>query len=256
MEERVTKGVGYLAGRWPLDPDKSTLIFVHGSGGSSVLWQSQVEALADRVNTLALDLPGHGRSQGPGLERIEDYADAVSEFIESMEVPNVIPCGLSLGGGIVLQLLLDHPARIRAGVLVSTGARLRVMPLIFETIQNDFNAYVESMGTSSVSPKTDPEKIAPLTEATARCRPEVILGDFRACDSFDVMSRVDSIEVPVLVVTSEDDRLTPPKYGAYLEERIRGARRSHIMDAGHLVPMEKPEEVNQAITEFLVQEGL
>jgi pimeloyl-ACP methyl ester carboxylesterase len=65
------------------------------------------------------------------------------------------------------------------------------------------------------------------------------------------MERLSSIGVPVLVITSEDDMLTPPKYGEFLAEKIQKAQRVHIMDAGHIVPLEKSVDVNRAITEFL-----
>ena len=256
MKEMQADGIGYVAGRWPLDPQKSTLIFLHGAGGQGVLWHAQVEALAGRVNTVALDLPGHGRSPGPGMDRIEDYAHAVSAFVHSTGVPGPIPCGLSMGGAITLQLLLDHPARFGAGILASTGAKLRVMPMILETIRTDYGEYIKSFGMFAASEKTDPARIRPLVEAAAACRPEVALGDFQACDSFDVRAWLDRIKVPVLVMTAEEDKLTPTKYGVFLEEKIQGAKREHIMDAGHLAPMERPDEVNQILSSFLDRAGL
>jgi pimeloyl-ACP methyl ester carboxylesterase len=62
--------------------------------------------------------------------------------------------------------------------------------------------------------------------------------------------------VPVLVITAEEDRLTPTKYGIFLEEKIAKASRVHIQDAGHLVPAEKPEEINMAIEDFLDRTAL
>jgi pimeloyl-ACP methyl ester carboxylesterase len=66
-----------------------------------------------------------------------------------------------------------------------------------------------------------------------------------------VIARLASIRVPVLVVSAADDKLTPPKYGQFLAERIPGSRRAHIPDAGHFVPIEKPQKVNAAIAAFL-----
>jgi pimeloyl-ACP methyl ester carboxylesterase len=60
----------------------------------------------------------------------------------------------------------------------------------------------------------------------------------------------------VLIISAEDDRLTPPKYGLFLERGIPGAVRRHIMDAGHFVPIEKPQEVNAAIAAFLDDNGI
>jgi pimeloyl-ACP methyl ester carboxylesterase len=255
MQTRESNGIGFRCGAWPLDPKQSTLIFLHGSGGTNELWQGQVDALAERANTVALDLPGRGLSRGPGMRTVPEYAQAVMDFVGAIEAPQPIPCGLSLGGGIALQLLLDHPRRFGAGILIGTGARLRVMPAILEGIERDYEAHLSNLQLAA-SPRTDPEILKRVLESNARCPAEVALGDFQACDAFDVMKRLGEIDVPVLVVSGEDDRLTPPKYADFLEKSIRHARRAHVMDAGHLAPAEKPAEVNRAIVEFLDAAGL
>lgn len=111
MQTRDADGIGFRCGTWPLDPSRPTLIFLHGSGGSGVLWHGQLDALTGRANTVALDLPGRGLSPGPGMRTIPDYAQAVVDFVAAIGAPRPIPCGLSLGGGIALQLLLDHADR-------------------------------------------------------------------------------------------------------------------------------------------------
>jgi pimeloyl-ACP methyl ester carboxylesterase len=251
MVKREANGIAYVTSAWPLDESKPTLIFIHGAGGSNVLWQGQVDGLAGRVNAVAIDLPGHGDSKGDGMGTIEDYARAVADFTRAIEAPRPVPCGLSMGGAITQQLLLDHPDARCAGILIGTGARLRVQPLILKTVEENFSDYVESFLAFAASEKTDPKRLRPISEATAQGKPQVALGDFKACDAFDVMERLPSIEVPVLVITSEEDKLTPPKYGIFLEEKIKTASRVHIRDAGHLVPAEKPDEVNQVILDFL-----
>ncbi|MDD5224769.1 MAG: alpha/beta hydrolase [bacterium] len=250
MIELETGGLTFVAGNWPLDKSKATVIFIHGAGGSANFWSNQVVTLKDRVNTIAIDLPGHGRSKRPGMEKVGDYARAVSGFISSV-APDAIPVGLSMGGAITQQLLLDHPGRFRAAVLSSTGARLRVIPVIFEAIQNDFPKFIELMGQFSASSKTPLELIKPCMDDTARQKPEVILGDFRACNVFDVRERLGEIKTPVLIISAEDDLLTPPKFGELLEQKIPGSRRVHILDSGHMIPVEKPEEFNRAMIEFL-----
>jgi pimeloyl-ACP methyl ester carboxylesterase len=70
-----------------------------------------------------------------------------------------------------------------------------------------------------------------------------------------VAERLDEISVPVLVISAEDDKMTPPKYAQFLEDGIPNAARIHIHDAGHISPMEKPQEVNRAIIEFLDRHG-
>lgn len=251
MEQRVSGGIAFVCGRWPLGEAQSTLVFIHGAGESSLLWHAQVEGLADRANTVALDLPGHGRSGGDARQAVEDYAAAVADFIAAIGAPRPVPCGLSMGGAITQQLLLDHAAHFRAGIIVSSGARLRVLPSLFEMIDTNLPAYVEMIDRLGFSAKTPAAVKRPFLEDSLNARPEVTHGDFKACDQFDVMPRLESIRRPVLVISAEDDQLTPPNYGEFLEGRIPNAVRAHIRDAGHFVPIEKPGEVNAAIAGFL-----
>ena len=255
MQARQLNGISYLTGAWPLDRARATLIFIHGAGGSAAFWTAQVEGLGRRVNTLAVDLPGHGRSNDAGKDSIEDYARWVAAFIKDIQAPMPVACGLSMGGAVTQQLLLDYGEPLQAGILISTGAKLKVARAIFDTISNDYNAFIDMLGTYAASSKADPNALQLLKNELARCTPEVVHGDFLACDRFDVSSRLAAIEVPVLVVTAEDDQLTPPKYGRFLEESIRQASRVHVTGAGHIVPLEKPDEINKAILKFLDQNG-
>ena len=251
MERRTSRDVAFTCGRWPLDPKRSTLVFIHGAGESSLLWDAQVEGLKDRVNTIALDLPGHGRSGGSARQTVPDYAAVMVDFITAIAAPSPIPCGLSMGGAIVQQLLLDHADRFRAGIIVSSGARLRVLPSLFDMIAQDFPAYVEMVDRLGFSEKTAAAVKQPFLEEHLKARPEVARGDFKACDRFDVIARLSTIRVPVLVISAADDTLTPPKYAEFLAQHIPASRRAHIPGAGHFVPIEKPQAVNAAIAEFL-----
>ena len=256
MEAREINGIGYTVGNWPLDPAQSTIVFIHGAAGSGDFWQAQVEGLAARANTLAIDLPGHGRSAGEGKDTIKGYADSVSDLIRWLDVPNPIPCGLSMGGAVTLQLLIECPDLLKAGILISTGAKLKVAPMIFEALEKDYNEYVTLICNLVASKATDPEAIRRFRDETLRCNPAVTLRDFQACNGFDVMQQVGSITLPVLVVSAEDDQLTPTKYGDLLKNSIPDASGAHIMEAGHILPMEKPGAFNTAIEDFLDRKGL
>jgi len=256
MEARKINGIGYSVESWPLDPARATLVFIHGAGGTGTFWQAQVEVLSERFNTIAIDLPGHGTSDGGGKDRIEDYARAVVDFMKAIEAPNPIFCGFSLGGAITQQILLDYPDLARAGILICSGATMKVGPAIFESIQNDYNGFVEFICKLAASKKTGPEVVGLFRDDFLSLQAGVTLGDFRACNRFDVTNRLSSITVPVLVVTAEDDKLTPPQNGDALARGIKNATRAHIIEAGHIVAVEKSEEVNQTILEFLEQTGL
>ena len=252
MEKREAGGIGFISGHWPLDPEKPTLIFIHGAALISIFWESQVKSLAEVANTIAIDLPGHGASQSPGKESIAGYARSVMEFVNLIDTPRpVIPCGLSMGGAITQQLLIDYPDFFPAGILMNTGARLRVMPAIFEAVEKDYGSFVKMLCDTAISKKSDAEKLGAEIEQCTKCRPEVALGDFRACDNFDVIEKLGLIEVPVLVLAANHDSITPFKYGTFLERNIKNASLVTIEDAGHLSPLEKPDKVSEAIRDFL-----
>jgi pimeloyl-ACP methyl ester carboxylesterase len=103
----------------------------------------------------------------------------------------------------------------------------------------------------AASAKTPADRLEPLLQDTAGCDPQVTAGDFRACDNFDVMDRLGEITLPILIISAEDDQLTPPKYSDFMEASIKGAVHCRIADAGHVVPVEQPEAVTEAIRDFL-----
>jgi len=255
MHPNTTSGIHFSASVLPLRKELPTIFFIHGSGATGILWQHQVDALADIANTIALDLPGHGDSQGPSRESIPAYAEELAAFIKPLNAPRPIVCGLSLGGGIALQMLLDYGDILSGGILISTGARLRVMPTIFKSIRDDFDGFVRGMPLFAASPHSSPALFEPLLEATLSNGPEVTAGDFRACDTFDVTARLGEIRLPVMIITAEEDHLTPPKYGQFIEKRIAGAERRHLSRAGHLVPLEQPEGVNEAIRQYIEKQN-
>jgi pimeloyl-ACP methyl ester carboxylesterase len=251
MNYKKINGIEFSAGNWPLTPERDTIVFIHGSGGTNVLWDSQLELLSDQFNTVALNLPGHGNSDGKGMDNIGGYAKTVSNFIEGLEVAEPVICGLSIGGAIVLQLLIDEPETYKAGIVVNAGAKLKVMPLIFDMIEKDYTGFINGMYTFGISPKTDPSRLKPLADSMMACPPDVTRSDFIACDGFDVMDQLNTIKAPVLVMTASDDQLTPVKYGRFLADGIESASIANIENAGHLSPVEQPDAVSNAIRDFL-----
>lgn len=256
MEARRCGDIAFVAGRWPLHPVWPTWILIHGAGFTNALWRSQIDALAGLANVVAVDLPGHGRSAGGGCDSIAAYADRVLAFIDAVEAPRPMLCGHSMGGAIVQRLLLDRPARFAAGVLVNTGARLRVHPDIIEAVATDYPGFVASLGDFMLSPQSDRARLQPLIHAAcAQLNPAVVRADFEACNGFDVMREIARIDVPVRVIASSDDRVTPPRYGAYLAEQIPQADMRVIANAGHLTPFEQPQALNDAMIEFMGPRG-
>ena len=238
----------YTLSRGPVDD--STLVLVHGAGGSRLHWPAELRRLPG-TTVYTLDLPGHGRSRGEGCDTVEGYAEAVDAFLHAVGIEQAAIVGHSMGGAVAQTMALDFADCVGGLTLVGTGARLRVAPAILEGIRSDFAGSVELVTRFAWSSEAPPKLTELGRQALLETGPDVLLGDFIACDRFDVMERLGEIKVPTLVVTGSADQLTPVKYARFLAESISGARFTTIEGAGHMVMLERPAEVEKAVQKFL-----
>ena len=215
------------------------------------MWTRQLEGLADLARVIALDLPGHGRSDGAVPSRIEDAALSVAHFLDALGVPKVVIGGHSMGGAIAQQFALDYPERVGGLVLVGTGARLRVLPRLLDLLASDYGEGIRllmDLAVAAGAPALLKDSLHRLTAANA---PGVVLADLRACDAFDVLDRIGTVRTPTLAICGEEDQLTPPKYTRFFGQRIAGATTVIVPGSGHYVQMERPEEMTAALRRFL-----
>ena len=227
------------------------IVCIHGAGGSHQVWVPQLRTLGRRRKVIALDLPGHGQSEGNGADRIEVYRDAVIEFLAALGLDRTVVVGHSMGGAIIQSLALACPGRLAAMVLVGTGARLRVQSHIFAGLREDPRRTVELMTRWGRAPDASAELLKQDADAMLRTPISVIEGDLRACDAFDLMQQITAITLPTMVICGTDDLMTPPKYAEYLHRQIAGSQLIVIPAAGHMVMLEKPDEVSGGIEAFL-----
>jgi pimeloyl-ACP methyl ester carboxylesterase len=228
------------------------ILFIHGSGWNTHMWYSQRGYLKSSMEVLLVDLPGHGKSPGNGCDSVEEYRDAVYKMVEEFDTGKCYIAGHSLGGAIALSLSLIYPDILKGIILIGTGARLRVLPQILEDVIEDKENTLRNVCGLAFSKKTSSALKDQAFYEMMKCRGEVIHKDFLACNRFDAMNAVKSIGVPALIICGNDDALTLPKYSTYLHEAIHGSQLTLIDDAGHMVMMEKPMEVNRAIEEFIL----
>jgi len=223
------------------------LLFIPGSGSGKEAWIYQTEYFADSE---AIALPGH--PEGEPCPSIDEYVEWLRGYIHQQQYQDVVLIGHSLGGAIAQLYGLKYGDEVKALVLMGTGARLRVRPDILASVEGmigdeaAWRDYVED-SYSLAEPRIRQVAI----EARIRIGPAVLLNDFLCCDKFDIMDRVQEIKVPILVLCGSEDEMTPVKYTKYLADKIEGAREVVINGATHSVAREKPEEVNQAIENFL-----
>lgn len=229
---------------------QSILLFIHGAGESHKIWENQIKFFSDLV---AVDLPGHG--VGVGKRTIDEYIEYVKKFCDERGLKNIVMVGHSMGGAIVQKFALDHPEYLKAIVLVCTGAKLRVTPLIFEAIKRDYAQAVELITKLAFSSKATSEIKEKAAEEMRNISPEVTYGDFEACDRFNIMDRLKEITVPTLIICGFEDQLTPVKYSEYLKNNILNSKLEIIADAGHMVMLEKQKEFNEILEKFIKELG-
>lgn len=252
--ERLTKAnFEFNGGQWPPSPKKPTIIFFHGASLSKSFWDFQVKGLTDTANTIAIDLPGHGGTTIQSKDTIKAFSNDIIAFIDALKLNTpLIACGMSMGGAIAQQLLIDFPDYFKAGILINTGARLKVMPMIFDMVNTDYQGYIDKTAEFSISSKSDLGKIQKLAEDfTGNCSAETTINDFNACNSFDIMEKITMINCKTLVIGATEDMSTPLKYGKWLFDNIKESEFVQIENAGHFSPLEKPEAINTAIRTFI-----
>src|SRR5512136_2181794 len=87
---------------------KPPLVLVHGAGSNHLFWPPDVRRLSG-YRVITPDLPGHGKTTGPGRQSIHDYASDIREFITVVGLSRAVFVGHAMGGAICMALALDHP---------------------------------------------------------------------------------------------------------------------------------------------------
>lgn len=229
------------------------LCFVHGSGGTGRLWNGQLP-LANQTPITTLDLSGHGDSDDvdadAGYQTFSAYADDVLAVLD--ETGDRVLVGSSLGGAVVMHLVIERDPDIDAIVLSGTGARLGVLDDLLTWLRTDFERAVDFLAEPGHLVETDDPDVrersrAILTE-TGRA---VTHRDFLSSHRFDVRDDLDAIDVPTLVVYGSEDKLTPPWFHEYLADNLPDATLVEIEGAAHLSMLESPEVFNEVLVDFL-----
>ncbi len=227
------------------------LVFIHGAGGSTLSWAFQKTFFEGSRTVFLVDLPGHGNSSGPSFDSIAGYTDTLKDALEDNAIQAAFVVGHSMGGAIAMDLAMRYPALVRGVVLIGTGARLKVYPAILDGILKETEKTARMIIDTAFSPAS-PEKLKERVFAEyIKNDPQTVFNDFRACDGFNMMGRLDSLSVPALVICGKEDRFTPVKYSHYLTDTIPGAGLVLVEGAGHMVMIERPADVNSAIQAFL-----
>ena len=233
-----------------------SLLLIHGSGVSAGYWINQLLGLQQAFRVTAIDLPGHGKSDPIARASVDTYADTVARFIDALGLRRVIVAGHSLGGAVAIALAARLRETVSGLVLLascvklprveSPGERLLAfLPgplrriLFFSMAQKLLFAPGVPLGAVSIG-----------MQELRSCPPDTILQDVQAARAMDLTAQAAAIDVPTLVICGSRDRLTPPALSEQLRALIPRSTLGIIEGAGHMLLLEVPLRVNQAIFDF------
>lgn len=235
-------------------------VFIHGFPLDHSLWLDQLKGLAHVRRCVALDLRGHGRSD-PIVDPVltmEILADDVAGVVEAMGETSADVVALSMGGYVALALYELRPRMVRTVTLMDTRATADTPT--GRTGRDAMAARLLDQGRSAIATELIGALLgrAPSLRAQARLRSmvegtryETFIASLEGMkDRPDRSSLLPRIQVPALVVTGDQDALIPVEDARAMADSIPGARTTIITDAGHLPPIEQPDQVNQALIEL------
>ena len=238
----------------------NAVLCIHGLGSSTDDWELQLSALSRHHTVITYDVRGHGQSGKPhGKYSVREFAEDAAALIEHLEPGPVNVLGISMGGMIALQLAADFPRLVRSLIVVNSGPEM-----ILRTWKQRIAIYqrfaivrlsgMRKMGqvlASVLLPKPEhAAERATFIERWARNDPGAYLRSLRALIGWSVSDRLHTIQCPTLIVAADQD-YTPVAYKEYYTRLIPGARLAVVADSRHMLPVERPDEFNRVVTEFL-----
>ena len=258
----------YTGGK-PFNPAQPTAVFIHGVLHDHSVWILQTRYLAHHGwNVLAIDLPGHCKSDGPPPQSVEEAAATVIALIDALNITQAALIGHSFGSLIALQAAAQdaqaHPGRVSHLVMVGTAYPMRVSPALLDfSVSAPAKAIdmVNSFSHSTLAPP--PSALGPGTwlyggnkalmrrVMASNTQANVFYLGFKACDTYNGGEKaMPQVPCPTLFVLGTADQMTPPKAAQSL---IALCARPQVvkLPAGHSLMTEAPEGVLQALKDFL-----
>lgn len=226
------------------------VIFVHGLAGDSRFFHNQLKYFGSLYRTIAIDLPGHGRSPYAEGQTIETYNKSIEAVVEKENIDSYILAGHSMGGIICLENYLRHRDRVKALVLVSTSPYLPVSKTLIDASMNDFEAFFNKMLPRIFHKKAGLFILAAkknLNELEKR----IITDDLKLCSEINYSDKLMEISVPVLLIANKFDRMVPVYLTEEMQWKIRNSKTVIFHDEGHVPFFENSTEFNRTLKEFI-----
>ena len=242
------------------------LIFLHGFGGDLTAWNNTRNYFHDLgISTIALDLRGHGlsdRRNDKNFYKFENFAKDVSLLLAKEGILNPVIIGHCFGGMVSIYYEAQFPNSSRGLVLVDTSYKppffssnfvtkaffdrminlfIKIMPDIKKVGRADYSKFV---GSSDLNPRRILTDILHTSLKT-------YLQISKQLVKLDAKKLLDKILVPTLVIEGENDSIFPPNIARSLSKRIKNSQLDLIEGANHIIVLNNPKELGEAIEEFL-----
>jgi pimeloyl-ACP methyl ester carboxylesterase len=250
----------YTATR-PFDAKLPTVMFVHGAANDHGVFalQSRYFAWHGR-NVLAVDLPGHGRSQGDALPSVEALADWVCDVMNAADVAQAAVVGHSLGALVALECAARNPDRVRRLALLGPAVPMAVSDdLLAAAARNDHVAYELINGWSFSAAGQLGGSEAPGMWMTGsamrlleRCREGVLAVDLEACNRYaNGLAAAQAVRCPTLAILAARDVMAPVRNAQALVAALSDVKQVTLAETGHSMMAERPGDVLDALRPFL-----
>lgn len=234
--------------------DAESVVFVHGAGMDHTVWALPARYFARQgLSVAAVDLPGHGRSEGPPFDGIDAMAAWLGEVLDALAMSTAAVVGHSMGSLVAYRFASTMPDRCRALALLGTSAPMPVTDPLLNAAKDNHHAAIDMANTWSHSTGTLGSNANPGVwmlgvgeRLLERSAPGVFHADLTACNTFDANGDV-AFDCPVLVIAGDDDMMTPARAGLDVARSLPNARVVRLEGCGHAMLNERPNEVLDAL---------
>jgi pimeloyl-ACP methyl ester carboxylesterase len=257
--ELVVAGLKTYAytGGTPFDPARPAVVFVHGAANDHSVWALQSRWFGRHGHAvLAVDLPGHGRSEGDALAGIDAIAERIVALLDAAGIERAMLVGHSMGALACLDAAARHPQRVSTLALIGCAAPMPVAEGLLNAARDDPERAYRMINQWSHHPSSllGGHPVPGLWMAGAgialmrRSRPGVLHRDLLNCNEYaDGTIAAASIACPTLLLVGQRDLMTPPAAGLALADAIVGSQVVRIERCGHAMMSEQPDAVLDAL---------
>lgn len=249
----VTAGL-YYSENPSNQPGRPAIILLHGAGASHLTWPPLMRRLPG-WRIIALDLPAHGRSEGPSCRSVADLAARVLDMLVEKGVFQAALVGHSLGGAVALQLALQNPNLIRGLGLICTSARFSLPPAVRHALTAPYTLpdALQTFRRLAFHPATPADVSERWLKPLLHLPPSTLLDAWQAADSVDLREKLTRMELPGWIAVGADDRLVRLADARFLAAFLPQAHLQIVPGAGHLLPLEQPRALSEGFKAFLAR---